>query len=223
MWACRAHWGRLGGPVQYILLIILLGALGVGIVVLARLAWSHRRRRRKLARFAHETDLRFSADESFDLIGRYGDFVAVTAGHSPCVENVLSGRRGRWQFRVFDYHFEAGHGPGRVLRRYSMMIAETGVDLPDALLWHGDDLEQAPLAARYPSRRVGPWYVIDGADCAEILTDALSPLAGAPVSIQTRGRSVMLIRARPLRPAEAVGWVSAAAAAVAAAEEGLSA
>jgi len=207
--------------VQYIFLIILLGALGAGLMVLAWLGWTHRRRRRRLARFAHETDLRFAAGESFDLIGRYGDFVVVTAGHSPRVENVLAGARKGWQFRVFDYHFESGHGPGRVLRRYSVMIADTDADLPEALLWHGDDLEQAPLAARFPSRRVGPWYVTDGAEHAQAIADAMLPLGDDPVSIQTRGRSVMLCRARPLRPAEAMEWVAAAVAALTAVKEGL--
>jgi len=201
--------------VQTIFLIILLGALGVGLVVLAWLGWTHRRRRRKLTRFAHETDLHFAAGESLDLIGRYGDFVAVTAGHSPRTENVLSGRRTGWHFRLFDYQFESGHGPGRVLRRYSVMLADTDTDLRDALLWHSDDLEQAPLAVRYPCRRVGPWLVIEGGDRAEALADAIGPLGDAPVSVQTRGRSVMLCRARPLRPAEAVEWVAAAVAALA--------
>lgn len=199
---------------QSIFLIILLGALCVGLGVLAWLGWTHRRRRRKLARFAHETDLRFASAGAVDLVGRYGDFVAVTAGHSPRAENVLSGHQAGWHFRLFDYHFESGHGPGRVLRRYSVMLADTDADLPDALLWHSGDLEQAPLAARYPCRRVGPWLVIDGAEWAEALADAVRPLGDAPVSVQTRRRSVMFCRTRPLRPAEAAGWIAAAAAAL---------
>lgn len=207
---------------EYIFLTILFGALGAGITVLAWLGLTQRRRRRRLARFAHETDLRFSADATFDLVGRYGDFVLVSAGHSPRVENELAGRRKGWQFRVFDYHFEAGHGPGRVLRRYSVMMADADVDLPRTLLWHGADVQQAPLAARYPSRRAGPWYLIDGQARAEAVAEALGDLADEPVSAQTRGRSVMLCCARRLRPADASRWIDAAVTALTAAKDRLS-
>ena len=193
-----------------ILLIILLGLLGVGVGVLTWMGLTHRRRRRQLARLATEADLRFSADEPFDLVGRYGDFAAVSAGHSPRAENMLSGRRGRWRFRVFDYTLEVGHGPGRVLRRHSVMIAETDVDLPGMLLWHGEDLQQAPLAARYPTGRIGPWRVIDEKGGAEVLAEALAEIAHEPVSVQTQGGAVMLCCGRRLAPARMCGWIDGA-------------
>ena len=101
---------------QYIVLVILIGMLGAGVVVLTWMGFVQRRRRRLLARVADEMEMRFSPDDPFDLTGRYSDFALSSAGHSQRAENVLYGQYEGWYLRVYDYHYEAGHGPRRARR-----------------------------------------------------------------------------------------------------------
>lgn len=197
---------------QYIFLFILTGMLAVGVVALAGLGVGLRRRRRLLARAAHEMGLKFSARDPFDLTRRYSEFVLATAGHSQRAENVLYGRYEGWYLRAFDYHYEAGHGPGRLTRRYSVVVADTDLKLPPALLWHADDAEHAPLAARSPVGRTGSWLVIWGAGFAPTLADAFADAAGEPVDVQTRAGSLMLCSAARLKPRELPGRLNSAVA-----------
>ncbi len=177
---------------QYLFLVILIGALGVGMVVLTWMGLAQRARRRLLARTADEMGLKFSAADLFHLTQRYPGFVLADAGHSPRAENVLYGRYEGWNLRAFDFWFEAGHGPRRVARRYSVLAAEANVDIPPALIWHAGDNEHTPLAARSAAGRVGPWRVVAGAALAPRLAEAFGPLAGEPLNVQTLGRSIIL-------------------------------
>ena len=52
---------------QFAFLIILIGALGAGILVLASMGFRQWRRRKALARAAHEMGMMFSAKDPFDL------------------------------------------------------------------------------------------------------------------------------------------------------------
>ena len=60
---------------QFAFLIILIGALGAGILVLASMGFRQWRRRKALARAAHEMGMMFSAKDPFDLTRRYWFFV----------------------------------------------------------------------------------------------------------------------------------------------------
>jgi hypothetical protein len=202
--------------VQYVFLFILMGMLAVGVVVLAWLGMAQRRRRRLLARAAHEMGLMFSASDPFDLTRRYSDFVLSTAGHSGRAENVLYGRYEGWYLRAFDYCYEAGHGPGRLTRRCGVIVADTDLELPSALLWHADDAEHAPLAARSPTGRSGRWLVISGRGFAGALAEAFGGFADRPVDLQTRRRSVMVCSAARFRPWELAAALNATVAALAA-------
>ena len=126
---------------EYLFLIILIGALGVGLVVLTWMGLAQRHRRRLLARAAYEMGLKFSAADPFDVAARYRGFVLVPAGHSRRAENVLYGRCDGWSVRAFDFSYEAGHGPRRLARRYSVIVADTSLELPPALIWHAADLD----------------------------------------------------------------------------------
>ncbi|KPK86481.1 MAG: hypothetical protein AMJ81_01145 [Phycisphaerae bacterium SM23_33] len=189
-------------PVQYIFLFILIGALGIGLVVLGLMGLHQRRRRGLMARAAHEMGMKFSAGDPFDLTRRYSAFVLSSAGHSQRAENVLYGRYEGWYLRIFDYHLECGHGPRRLTRRYSVIVADTDLIIPSALMWHSDDAEHAPLAARRPVGRVRQWLVISGAWFAPALAEAFADFADQPVGLQTNYGSVMLCSAARFKPAE---------------------
>ena len=192
---------------QLAFLVILIGALCLGLAALAPLGWVQYRRRRLLGRLAARLGLRFSADDPFELVRRYGAFVLATAGHSPRSENVIYGRYGSWQVRVFDYCFEVGHGPVRVVRHYSVLAAETDLALPAALLWHTDDAANAPLSVPGTSGREGPWLVCQGAEVAGRLSAAFAEFAAVSADIQTEAGAVLV--ASPVRwPAKQYGpWL----------------
>ena len=188
-----------------VFLIIPIAALGAGLVFLGWMGFAQRRRRRRLARAAHQMDLKFSPTDLFEVTHRYGDFVLVPAGHSARAENVIYGRYGGWPLRAFDYYFEAGHGPQRLARRYSVIVADTNLDIPPALLWHAGDDEHVPLAAKGSLGDAGPWRVVAGAPFARRLAEAFASFAGECVHVQTLGQSVVLslaTRSKPLAMAE---------------------
>lgn len=185
---------------QYLFLVILIGALGAGLVVLTWMGLAQRRRRRLLARAAHQMGLKFSPTDLFDIIRRYPEFVLASAGHSPRAENVIHGRCEGWNIRAFDFYFEAGHGPRRLARHYSVFAAEAGTDVPSALIWHGGDNEHVPLAAATSTARLGLWRVCWGGRFAPRLAEAFQRFAVEPVNVQTVRRSVILCSANVWKP-----------------------
>ncbi|OPX22660.1 MAG: hypothetical protein B1H04_04700 [Planctomycetales bacterium 4484_123] len=198
---------------QYVFLVILLGALAVGLGVLGWLGFAQRRRRRGLMRAAHHMGLKFSPEDPFELSQRYPGFVLASAGHSQRAENVLYGQHRGWLVRLCDYSFETGHGTQRTARRYSLMVVDTDMELPATLMWHIQDAAQIPLEAAGPAARVGPWLVTGEVAFAAVLAEAFAELGEQlPVSIQTSRRFIMLCSARRLRPAELEGWLASAVA-----------
>ena len=187
---------------DYLFLIILIGALGAGLVVLTWMGLAQQCRRRLLARAAREMGLKFSSSDPFDVTARYSGCVLVPAGHSRRAENVLYGTCDGWRLKAFDFSYEAGHGPRRLARRYSVIIAETDRDLPDSLLWHAADHDHPPLAARGAVGRQGVWRVVNGADMAPRLAQAFHAFAEEPLNIQTLGRSVILALADQWKPGQ---------------------
>ena len=184
---------------QYLFQVILLGALGVGVVVLSLMALAQRFRDRGLIRAAQRLGLRYARRDPFELTRRYRGFVLASAGHSPRAENVLHGQYERFHVRAFDYRYEAGHGPGRRARRYGVIVADVGVDLAPAVLWHERDAEQAPLAACTGAGKAGPWRIARGGAFAKRLADVLASLGAEPVNVETLGQSVMIYTPRRIR------------------------
>ncbi len=180
---------------QLAFLVILMGTLVAGMVALSALAVGQRRRRRRLARAAHEMGMNFSSVDPFGLTQRYDAFVLTGAGHSPRAENVIYGRQGGWGVRAYDYRFEAGHGPGRLTRRYCVIVVETGGRLPEAMLWHAADAEAVPLAAQAATSQVGPWLVAAGESSAERLAGAFATFGSEPISIESHDESLMVFAA----------------------------
>lgn len=185
-----------------IFLIILLGSLAAGIGALAYLGLSQRRRRLRLAQVAHHLGMRFSASDPFQISHRYGGFVLSSAGHSPLADNVIYGRYEGWNLRAFDYRFEAGHGTQRMVRRYSVIVADTDLVLPRTLLWHAQDDELLPLAVGRACEPAGPWAVVEGGPDAPAVAKAFAEFAAEPVNLQTDGSTVIVYSARRRKASE---------------------
>ncbi len=177
---------------QYAFLIILIGALCGGVSALLWIGWKQRRRRKKMARLAHEMGMKFSPKDPFELSRRYWSFALFSAGHSRRAENVMYGRHGGWYFRAFDYCFEAGHGTRRLVRRCSVIVADTDLALPAGLLWHTEDADHLPLPAAGPVARAGPWLLLRGGEPAAELSELFGKFGQQPVNVETARRSVML-------------------------------
>ncbi len=166
--------------------VLLVGLLAIGLP-----AWAQRRRRLGLAQSAHKVGLRFSAPDIFQVSRRYACFVLAQAGHSPLAENVLYGRFDQWQVRCFDYRFEAGHGPRRIVRRYSVMVADTDIVTPRTILWDQNDTGLMPLAAQHAQSHLSHWWIVDGPEYAAKLLSACEELASQPVHLQAEGGTII--------------------------------
>ncbi len=190
---------------QFAFPLILILALAAGVAVLAWMGWSRRHRLNMLSRAAGEMGMRFSPNDPFDLTRHYSRFVLASAGHSGRVENIIHGRYDGWRLRAFDYYFEVGHGPRRLSRRYSVIAADTDLNLPDMLMWSADDTDHVPLIARTSTGRIGQWLVISGMEFAKTMADAFSDYHDQPVDLQINNRSVIIcspVRWKPAQLAE---------------------
>ena len=143
--------------IQYAFVAVLVGVLLAASVSFAVMGLGKMLRRRRLARDAHESGMKFFPDDPYDVPRRYADFAVVSSGHSPCANNVTAGRLGGRALRAFDFRCELGHGTRRLTRRYSVAVAETSLAQASLLMWHTGDAELAPMAARDMQGRVGQW------------------------------------------------------------------
>ena len=114
--------------------------------------------------------------------------------------------------RAFDYRFEAGHGPRRLVRRYSVIVSDTDLDAPATLLWHEQDADHVPLAVQNPLGKLQPWLVVSGKSFAAALAGAFAEFAGEPVDLQADRRAVLLCSARRWRAADFAARIEQAAA-----------
>jgi hypothetical protein len=149
------------------------------------------RRRRQLARLAHQLGLMFSPGDPLDLTWRCQAFALCRAGHGLRVRNVLHGHTEMGAFRGCEMSFEVGHGPTRLARRYSVMIFEPPGHLPTGLLWHGQD-EPAPLSAGLSDRCAGPWRLAGAPQCTARLAEAFGGWADRPIHVEARQDALML-------------------------------
>lgn len=197
---------------QYLILMALLAGMAGGVAALAYLGLAQRLRRGSLEQAAGQLGLMFSQTDLFALESRYGGFLLPSLGHSGRVENLVYGRYEGWYLRLFDYSFEIGHGPGRVLRRYGVLVIETDLPLPDGLLWQDGDTEYPPLAVQRPVAWAGPWRVVAGPEAAGALVEALGPVGQEPLGIEVRGGWVMLLGGRRWKGRQLAALVDHAAA-----------
>lgn len=177
---------------MFYLVVILVGILMAAMISFVAMGMLQHRRTLLLARKAHERGLQFSSDDLFDIPRRYGDFAVICGGHSSLANNLTYGRLEGWPVRAFDFRYEAGHGPLRVTRHYGIVVLETPVPLPPALMWHDLDASAAPALCRLNDRRNEGWSYSGQDELVAVLARCCSHLASWGVSVQTRGPAVLL-------------------------------
>lgn len=165
--------------------LLLVGLLVLVAGRLALMGLGQHRRTRALAARAHETGLRFDADDPFEIPRRYADFAIVRSGHSPVAHNVIHGHRRGKPVRACDFRYELGHGTRQVTRHYELIAVETAAELPPVLMWHQGDLDLAPLAARQCVEQMGPWTWAGSEDLARMVHARGEFLARRNGSLQT--------------------------------------
>ncbi len=185
--------------IQYAFVAVLVGVLLAASISFAVMGLGKMLRRRRLARDAHESGMKFFRDDPYDVPRRYADFAVIFSGHSPCANNVTAGRLTGRILRAFDFRCELGHGTRRLTRRYSVVVANTRQVQPSLLMWHDGDIDLAPLVARGMPGRVGQWSYRGSRALAEAVESVCRRFDQAQPSIEVRG-SVMLI-ASPVRRA----------------------
>ena len=163
----------------------LLVALLVGTVVaFVVIGVRQRLRRHRLAARCRKMGLEFTPSDPFDIAQCFFDFALVSAGHSGRAENVAHGHVGGGRIRVFDFLYEVGHGIRRVVRRYSVVIAEPEVRLADVLMWHEADLNSAPLVVGEATQPIDPWICSGDEEIARRLAGVSESLASLEASMQ---------------------------------------
>lgn len=168
--------------------LLLGGVLAAAMASFLVMGLLQNRRRTHLARRAHAGDMRFAAEDPFDVVTRYGEFALFAAGHSGRAHNVTHGQvEGGLAVRAFDFRYEVGHGIRREMRRYVVVALEAARPLPGVLMWHESDWEQAPLSAVRADRECEPWRFRGDPAWAEALAAAASAEAPELTGIQTRG------------------------------------
>lgn len=170
---------------------ILLTVAAVVLVVLLVKFLAQWRRRVQLARLAHQLGLMFSPGDPLDLTSRCHAFALCRAGHGLRVRNVLHGHTEMGALRGCEMSFEVGHGPSRLVRRYSVAIFEPPGRLPAGLLWHGQDVP-APLSAGVSDRLVGPWRLAGATQCTSRLAEAFGGWADRCIHVEARQDALML-------------------------------
>lgn len=188
-------------------LIAILSLATLTLLVLAAAQW---RRRRRLARLAHELGLNFFSNDPYDLPRRYAAFTLMQAGHGAYADNVMFGRMGGWSLRAFDYRYEAGHGPHRLVRRHSVVAADAATALPAVLAWQEPDgRPDSPVAAPV-ALMGGHWRVAGNSDVGRRLAGCWRLEGGDPACIEARDELLLFSVPRRLEPRRFATYVRAA-------------
>ena len=176
---------------QTILLLVLVGALCGAVVGFCGLGILQHFRSAAMARWAHESGMHFSPQDTFDVPRRCAAFAICSGGHSPQASNVTYGRLRGLPVRAFDFRYEVAHGTRRSTRHYCVVLVEAPC-LEPVLMWNRLDADGAPPPARWPDGVRGDWSGRGDAAAARRLGDACSALASSGVSIEARAEGLML-------------------------------
>jgi len=171
--------------------VLLVGVLVGAVISFVVMGMMQLRRTNSLATRAHAMNMHFSPVDPFNVPRRYGAFALIRGGHGQRAHNVTHGHLAGWPVRAFDFHYEVAHATRRAARHYGVVVVETDMDLPDVLMWHEDDADGPPLAARAALVRAGAWSCTGDVAFARRLMRVCEPLADDPVSIETRRAAIM--------------------------------
>jgi len=183
--------------VQTVLMLLLICILLASVVSFAVMGWLQKRRSNALEARACEMNMRFSAEDPFDVPQRYAPFTVIGSGHSARASNVTYGRIDGWAVRAFDFRYEVGHGTRRETRRYGIVLVETDHPFPNLLMWHDRDAQWAPLPAQRLGGRIAPWSFRGDEGLAAALAGFCREIAERGVSVQVR-QSVLMF-SQPVR------------------------
>jgi hypothetical protein len=162
----------IGGPMSFILFVAIPVLIVVGIVYGIIKA---RERREALQRLAAELDLKFYADDPWDLPGRYAHMDLFQTGHSKKASNVLAGQMDGREVVAFDYRYTTGSGKNSHTYYHQAAVFEMPIVAPRLWLrretvldkvasWVGhDDLnfESAEFSGRYHVKCQVPKFAYD--------------------------------------------------------------
>ena len=178
---------------QHVALTVVFTGLFVAAMVSFLMAGARQYRRTcRLRRRAEELGLRFSHSDPFDVPNRYANFALMAAGHSPFAYNMAYGRLDGWSVRGFDFRHELGHGTQRMTVHYSVVVAQTEIEMPYVLMWHEEHLGEVPLVVLHREGTIGRWRYAGSAEMAAELAEACDPSSSGAVSLQTFGSDLML-------------------------------
>ena len=173
-----------------LLMAVLVAALAFFAVTHVRQAM----RTRLLSRLSSQLNLRFSADDPFDVPRRYADFTLIGSGHSPQASNVMHGRLEQLPVQAFDYRYEIGHGTRRATRHYQVVAIEIERKLPALVMWSDEDPESVPLAAQLRDGHIAAWSYRGNGELARAVKDACGSVFGGSVSLEVGGQTFMVFR-----------------------------
>ncbi len=177
---------------QLVFTALLIGVLVASTFSFVVMGLAQLRRAGALARRAKQMHLRFSADDPFDIPRCFADFAFISSGHSARAHNVTYGRMEGAAVREFDFCCEVGHGTRRLTRRYSVVVVETELDLPELLMCNDPDVVPASLPAQQCDGQVGRWVYRGSGELADLLAEACADLDTEGVAAEVRSGLLLL-------------------------------
>jgi hypothetical protein len=172
--------------------ILLIGILLAAIIGFFFMGMAQARRTRYLSRVAHESGMRFSREDIFDVSSRYGDFAVMQAGHSPQAHNVIYGQHEGLPVRALDFRYEVGHGTGRLTYKRCLVAAELEQPISPVFMWNDLEGEELP-ALRTSQSHIANWSVSGDPSLARQLGDICTQAGLDGISIEVSARRLMLI------------------------------
>lgn len=112
------------GPV---LPVLIVSAIALVFAIFAFLAAA--KRRKELLEFAQRIGFDFSPMPG-DVHDDYSLFDPFDRGHSRRSRNLLSGRRGRCNWQLFDYRYTTGSGKNKQTHHYGIAVARVSLAFP---------------------------------------------------------------------------------------------
>jgi len=167
-----------------------VATMTAGLAVLVVVSFRRWRRRAGLAKQAGDLGFRYWREDPFEISRRCAEFALVASGHSPVAANVISGHLDGVAVRAFDFQYEVGHGPRRMMRRYGVVLLETALPQERLLMWHNGDF--APIPARQEARTLGAWSVIGDAKQAQAFLAACEPWFARGGCVEIIAHAVLL-------------------------------
>jgi hypothetical protein len=110
-----------------LLIILVVGAIMVGLIVFGHLA--AKKRREELFKLATRLGLQFDPD-SYDVHDDFDGFSPFGVGSSRRSSNLLHGRLGEIEWEIFDYKYTTGSGKNKSTHHVSIVAAAVPIMLP---------------------------------------------------------------------------------------------